>query len=363
MDSGELKIELYPDEKPRGNLEKQSLKEIYITKGTLGYSFNENQNLAFANTNVPLLNGFYTAHINHYPIRIKPDDIWLLIVQAFSHHVNFNSEKLRKYFVNFDGKKELIVEYILKDLSDFDVKYLKDFCIQINKQMEEYLGKEILENLTSNFSTTDENSIIISKISIMGAFKKYFEYISRRKGCGIPYLILEGTAEDYKKIKSKAENLKKYEFEWYIDRIMPYLEKMIEAKEGKIDVDFFKNIVQKNEITTTEMHGSRMKTVKVDSISGWILKFFSHISYKNRYYEKNSEFMEDEIQIKDFPKLANQMLIVPFKIVDEEDNNKEYLMKYQVGFIGCEQNDKNEIYPVQGWIVTPSTKEERESLL
>ena len=139
MDSGELKIELYPDEKPRGNLEKQSLKEIYITKGTLGYSFNENQNLAFANTNVPLLNGFYTAHINHYPIRIKPDDIWLLIVQAFSHHVNFNSEKLRKYFVNFDGKKELIVEYILKDLSDFDVKYLKDFCIQINKQMEEYL--------------------------------------------------------------------------------------------------------------------------------------------------------------------------------------------------------------------------------
>ena len=73
--------------------------------------------------------------------------------------------------------------------------------------------------------------------------------------------------------------------------------------------------------------------------------------------------MEDEIQIKDFPKLANQMLIVPFKIVDEEDNNKEYLMKYQVGFIGCEQNDKNEIYPVQGWIVTPSTKEERESIL
>ena len=41
-------------------------------------------------SNVPLLNGFYTAHTNHYPIRIKPDDIWLLIVQAFSNHVNAN---------------------------------------------------------------------------------------------------------------------------------------------------------------------------------------------------------------------------------------------------------------------------------
>ena len=33
--------------------------------------------------------------MNYYPIRIKPDDIWLLIVQAFSHHVNNNSEELR----------------------------------------------------------------------------------------------------------------------------------------------------------------------------------------------------------------------------------------------------------------------------
>ena len=48
---------------------------------------------------------------NHYPIRIKPDDIWLLIVQAFSHHVNINSEELREMFkdnskiVVFDDSK------------------------------------------------------------------------------------------------------------------------------------------------------------------------------------------------------------------------------------------------------------------
>ena len=79
----------------------------------------------------------------------------------------------------------------------------------------------------------------------MGAFKKYFDYEMHIAGCGIPYLILEGTNEDYKKIITKAKKLKNYEFAWYIDKIIPHVEKMVEAKEGKIDIDYFKNIIQK----------------------------------------------------------------------------------------------------------------------
>ena len=52
-------------------------------------------------------------------------------------------------------------------------------------------------------------------------------------GCGLPYIILEGTAEDYKKIIEKGMKLKKYKFEWYINRIIPHIEKMVEAKEEK----------------------------------------------------------------------------------------------------------------------------------
>ena len=29
-----------------------------------------------------------------------------------------------------------------------------------------------------------------------------------------------------------------------------------------------------------------------------------------------------------------------------------YSMEYKVGFIGCDINEKNEVYPVQGWIVS-----------
>ena len=320
--------------------------------------------MAFIDKNAPVLNGFYTAHINHYPIRIKPDDIWLLIVQAFSSHVNENSEELRHYFVNFSGKKELIVKYYdITYIYQVTKKHLEDFSEQINEQMKEYLGEEILEILTPNFTTTTYDSSIICKISIMGAFKKYFDYTMMLCGCGIPYIILEGEAEDYKKIKSKAEKLKKYKFDWYINRIIPHLQKMIDAKEGKIDVDYFKNIIQKKEVTETRYKPSGGPYgVKVDHICGWFLHFFAYLYKKKDKFSGKTllPFTEDSINVENFKDLASQMLTVPFKIIEVQNNNKEYSMKYKVGFVGCDQNEKNEVYPVQGWIVSPNTEEKEE---
>ena len=70
----ELKIELFPENIPKGNLEKQPIIEM-LPKDMLGLSLNKERKLAFFGANVPLLEGFYSAHCNHYPIRIKPDDI------------------------------------------------------------------------------------------------------------------------------------------------------------------------------------------------------------------------------------------------------------------------------------------------
>ena len=70
----ELKIELYPENKPRYTFDKEPIKKI-LPKDVLGHSLDPKQELAYMDSNVPLLNGFYIAHTNHYPIRIKPDDI------------------------------------------------------------------------------------------------------------------------------------------------------------------------------------------------------------------------------------------------------------------------------------------------
>ena len=101
-----------------------------MPKDRLGCSLAKNKTLAFPCSNVPLLYGFYTAHCNHYPISIKPDDIWLLIVQAFSNHVNANSEELRELFVNFKDKKTLKVIYPeIFSIKDVDKQTLENFSV------------------------------------------------------------------------------------------------------------------------------------------------------------------------------------------------------------------------------------------
>ena len=49
------------------------------------------------------------------------------------------------------------------------------------------------------------------------------------------------------------------------------------------------------------------------------------------------------------------------KINNYLNNKNVYLMKYKVGFVGCDQNEKKEVYPVTGWIVSPSTEKEINS--
>ncbi len=354
--NNELKIKLYPKKKPRYDFRRIPLKR-YVTKDTLGFSFDEKDKLAFVDNKTPVLNGFYLAHSNHYPIRIKPDHIWLLIVQAFSNHVNVNAEKLRSLFVDFEGKKTLHVFYPLSSITQVDKKVLENFSEQINEQMIKFLGNEVVETLTPNFTTSDYDSKIICKISIMGAFKKYFNYRMHLCGCGVPYIILEGTAEDYEKIIAKAKKLEKYDFNWYIERIIPLIQKMVDAKKGNIDTEFFKNFIQDDKITESVfISGMKGDDEQIPIIKGWILKFFAYYS-EDKDSKNVPRFESDSIKVKNFEKLANQMLNVPFDIIDEV-HNKTYNMKYIVGFIGCDQNKNNEVYPVTGWIVSPRNKKE-----
>ena len=254
-EENDLKIELFPENLPKGALKKNPIiQELPIN--VLGLSLEKEKELAFFNENVPLLEGFYTAHCNHYPIRIKPDDIWLLIVQAFSKHVEENAKELRHYFVDFEDKKTLEVKYLgVYNIKNIDKSILENFVIQINNHMKEYLGEDILNNITANFTTTNYDSLIISKLSIMAAFKNYFEYKKILKICGISYIILEGCVEDYEKIKEKAKKLSKYEFNWYIERKIPHIDKMIEAKKGNIDNNYFKDIIEKNQVLAIRLVG------------------------------------------------------------------------------------------------------------
>ena len=131
---------------------------------------------------------------------------------------------------------------------------------------------------------------------------------------------------------------------------------MVQAKEGKIDINFFKSVVQKKEITENRYapSGEEPEDMKIKYISGWILKFFGYLCERDKK-GKLKLFNQEKIEIDDFRKLSYQMVKVPVKIIDKV-NNKEFNGKYEVGFIGCDKNDKNEVFPVKGWIFSVINK-------
>ena len=102
---------------------------------------------------------------------------------------------------------------------------------------------------------------------------------------------------------------------------------MVEAKNNNIDIEFFKDIIQdKTEIELAKgISGIGRNYEEIDYIKCWFLKFFA-------YYDDKVRFMEDSIEIKNFNKLADQMLIVPIKIQDKV-SKKTYDLEYNVDLL------------------------------
>ena len=56
------------------------------------------------------INAFLDAYNFHKTLKIRPDDIKLQILTIISICVNNNPEKFRNYFVDHEGKKNLVVK-------------------------------------------------------------------------------------------------------------------------------------------------------------------------------------------------------------------------------------------------------------
>ena len=144
-----------------------------------------------------ILQGFYSAYENHLPIRLTPDIIWLLIIQGFSHHVNFNAKELREKFVNFEGKKKLEIMipkyHSYKQMKSEDYENLFE---NLTEKIKENVGEELINTIDFNFSTSNRITKVVGYASIMSSLKKFFKFMGFCHVCNYPYIILEGKLED-----------------------------------------------------------------------------------------------------------------------------------------------------------------------
>ncbi len=292
------------------------------------------------------LKGMQVAYAEHRPFVLSPDMIWLLIGQGFSKHVEVNAEKLRHLFVDFDGKKELIIRN--DNLLETDKTILKaeweKSIDEMNGEVAKHVGEDLINDLTADFSTTSLTEKIVSQITVLNAFQPYFDYSFDTAACGIPQITLEGTVEDWQKVIDKSKKLAIYELDWWISELTPILEEIKETANGKIDKQFWMNMFRQHKV----------KEYGIDKVvNGWILRFFPYYNdgHKTNLFEMNIEGL-------DF--LCPQIVNVPFRH-NITDNNGEIIetreQEFLAGFFGLEQNEKDlSLRPVIEWSIISKRK-------
>ena len=305
--------------------------------------------------------GYLNAYFDHCPIIVSPNVIWQLILNYFSDYVNTNSEFLRAKFVDFKEKKNLIITRY--DTIDDIYKYEDDIIEELNDKISEYIGDELINILTPNFSTSTKQTIIAGKVSIMSTLKNYFNY-GVYMLCGIPYILLEGTLEDWEKILQKINFLSKYELgeefeeelgeefkilkmlkpfeklsgkstkKLELDKMKKNIEEIINTKKGNINLEFWRKIIMETRVTMFQKKGCMLRKVEKNLISGWICDFYPTMEVNK---DKNSNDLPEEIlEVPIIVKQADTKETKKFKIytgiMDIKQDHETYIVEPIVSY-------------------------------
>ena len=327
------------------------------------YTLDTKEEEIFSHEKSSLIQGLIYAYKNHYPITVTPDMIWILILQGFSRFMEKYAEQVREKFVNFEGKKDLKIDRLgyspytsTKEVWD---GIMKEFVEKIGKNV----GQETIDNFECNFSTTTQVAQVTSQVSIMSAMKQYFTYKVLMAGCGISNITLEGSIQDWEKIKSKLEFLSTKGLEWYTQHLIPIINNIIETKKyyndkGKLSndlIEFWKRMIRLK--GKGEMYDPHI-------INGWIVNFIPNLSNeKPEVYEELIEY-----------NVPDQIISCPMELTWLPPlMNKKYEFKCSLfsGFYGMIQDEKTfNVRPVIGYAIVVDdktesdiTKEERDKII
>ena len=204
------------------------------------------------------------------PFVVTPQVFWFMIVSGFAQHVNANSETMRRFFVHHDGKLNLEVirnSFVMGQTNDWEGVF-DEFCVQIR----EHTGNEIFDMLVFDIEGCGEADRAALAIAFMETCKSFFNYTVFTR-CGIPRIDVHGSPETWRDMRArvaKMGNNKDYDIKWWTDRLLPILDNIVAAVEGKVDEAFWKNMVKYQ-----SMSGH-------SDVTGWINEFFPYETQHRR---------------------------------------------------------------------------------
>lgn len=268
----------------------------------------------------------------HRHLILDPDTIWLTIANGLAIHIKENAEELRHQFVNFKGKQDILIQrdHFIKGQSNDWEGCFDEFSDKIS----DYIGPK-RDLIVSNFSSTTKLAKVSSEIILMDAMSKYFNYGMNTR-CGIPLVTIEGTVEDWEKLKEKVYNISEFDLKWWTDELIPVLDKIVESSKGSPDVGFW------------EEWYSISGGSGGPYISGHVTKFYPYLGNDKKHKTDWSKLKGSMFGGITEYQITNSYSSVPFVW---NYHGTKYSMEFIGGIIGVKAEDNGAVKSNFGWAV------------
>ena len=182
------------------------------------------------------------------------------------------------------------------------------------------------------FTTDNDQDELVNCLISMAAMKNVFNYYGFT-ACGIRKIVIEGTAEDWNKIKSKLgeyyNNYKKENVSEWLLRCVNFVEEILKAINGNANMDFWLSLYRFD-----QTHGSGARSY----VSGHILDIYYKLKREivtNRELEilRSKPTTESPFETGDFASIECEVKLV------HDDNGQIFDVNFNVFSEGYMVND------------------------
>ena len=225
-----------------------------------------------------LVHAVHESYRRHLPLTLAVEDVWLLITQGLSHHINHgnNAERLRHHFVRHAGREKLLVAEMSWEAM------FAGFSAEIVKRTVP--GRS--ELFARPFSASSPLQMLTMQAALMEAMQTYYEYQGMLT-CGIPSVRLLGTEADWLDLQSRLEQLQLSQLDpalqlWETG-LKAIVGRMVESRLGRVDVAFWQSIYRMRTSSIAMFMGCAGPPDVVDGWFGWFFPYLTPDRWQHKY--------------------------------------------------------------------------------
>jgi hypothetical protein len=233
--------------------------------------------------------------------------------------------------VSHEGKKRLTV--FIDGPMPVDAESWSHVVEQFGKQ----IGDATFE---CDFSTSTEVERVAGRVAMMDAYAPYYAFEAVCV-CGIPSITLTGTADDWRKIRARVDDLSVLGLSRWLRSLAPIMDEFVRAASGDARTEFWKRIYN-----PADAYGGEV-------VTGWISRFYPYLALEGTNGAPNPMLGLRLGEPRGEPGPGISTHHVPATLCRATINVRELganrVVALDAGLAGVAQDPDGALRPVAGW--------------